>query len=134
MSTPAILALLAVLSLTLALPWWLYRILRPAAGPFMVCTTCGHCGRGRRRVKGSMLIEVVLWLALIVPGLIYSLWRLSTRSSVCESCGAGALVQPDSPVGRRMLAGMGLATPPAPGQKWAPRAQARSSFPPTWTR
>lgn len=69
-----------------------------------VCTTCGHHGRPVVRTRGSLAIEVLLWLCLLVPGLVYSLWRLSSRSDACESCGATTLVPDTSPIGRRMLA------------------------------
>lgn len=72
-------------------------------GKPMVCITCGHHGATKSHTKGSFLLEVVLWLMFIVPGLIYSVWRVSSRSQVCASCGASTLVPADSPVGRRTL-------------------------------
>lgn len=74
-------------------------------GAARVCTRCGHSGPPKVRTRGSFAIELVLWLLFIVPGLIYSLWRLSSRQQVCESCGAADLVAPDSPVGQRLLNG-----------------------------
>jgi hypothetical protein len=106
---PTFIALLAVIAMTVGLFWGLFRMLKPAPGAFMVCTTCGHCGHARTLTRGSLMIELALWLALLVPGLLYSLWRLSTRGLVCESCGSKTLVKPGSPVGRRMLDGNGLA-------------------------
>jgi hypothetical protein len=70
-----------------------------------VCTTCGHHGKPAKRTPGSFLIEVVLWLCFLVPGLIYSLWRLSARHEVCAGCGARTLVPANSPVGQRVLGG-----------------------------
>lgn len=84
-----------------AIAWW---ALKPKKGPVMVCASCGHHGHAGYVTKGSMAIEIVLWLLFIVPGLIYSLWRLSTRRPVCAKCGAEQLVPPDTPVGRRLLA------------------------------
>lgn len=54
------------------------RLLRRVAlgapkGHAMVCTTCGHHGPTRQHTRGSIFIELVLWLLFIVPGLIYSL-------------------------------------------------------------
>ena len=85
-----------------AFAWW---ALKPKKGPVMVCPTCEHHGPAAYRTKGSMAIEIVLWLLFIVPGLIYSLWRPSTRRAVCAQCGAETLVPPNSPVGQRVLAG-----------------------------
>lgn len=83
-----------------------------SGGPAMVCTACGHHGPSVATTRGSIWIEIVLWLFLIVPGLIYSLWRLSTRRPACASCGATTLVPGDSPVGRKLIADLG-ATPGA---------------------
>lgn len=84
-------------------------ILRPKKGPDMVCTTCGHRGVTAIKTRGSMAIEVVLWLCFLVPGLLYSLWRLTTRHSACTSCGATVLVPPDSPAGRKVIKETGAA-------------------------
>src|SRR4051812_29106904 len=62
------------------------------------CTSCGHLGATKTRTKGNLGIEIVLWLCLIVPGLVYSIWRMSSRTQVCASCGAATLVPADSPV------------------------------------
>jgi len=72
-------------------------------GPELVCTTCGHVGQARQRVRGSIFIELVLWVCFIIPGVIYSIWRLTTRAKVCTSCGSTALVPTDSPVGRKLV-------------------------------
>lgn len=85
--------------------WLAWMALKPRKGPVMVCPTCGHHGETATRTKGSMAIEIVLWLLFIVPGVIYSLWRLSTRRAVCAQCGAETLVPPTSTVGQRVLAG-----------------------------
>lgn len=95
MIIPSILAL----AIVAALCWWVFRIFRPAKGRPMACTACGHRGPTKAQTRGAILIEIVLWLLFIVPGLIYSLWRLSTRRQVCMACGNAALVPLDSPVG-----------------------------------
>ena len=74
------------------------------SGRAMFCTTCGHEGPDRMQTRGSMGIEILLWLLFIVPGLIYSLWRLTTRRPVCQSCGGASLVPPGSPVAVKMRA------------------------------
>ena len=55
----------------------------------LICTNCGHKGEPKLITKGSILIELVLWLFLIVPGLIYSFWRHTSRYKGCPTCGAG---------------------------------------------
>lgn len=78
--------------------------LKPRKGDAMVCTACGHHGPTAFKTKGSLMIEVVLWLMFLVPGLVYSLWRLSTRTPACTKCGSTQLVPLDSPVGKRLMA------------------------------
>jgi hypothetical protein len=68
----------------------------------LFCTTCGNDGPTRTHTKGSLAIEIVLWLCLIVPGLIYTIWRHTTRAEVCSSCGAATVVPRDSPIAVKM--------------------------------
>ncbi|MBN1254923.1 MAG: hypothetical protein JXA50_06590 [Deltaproteobacteria bacterium] len=69
----------------------------------LICPNCGYLVRPKKVVKGSILIEVFLWLLFIIPGLLYSLWRLSTKTSVCPACGTPNPVPIDSPRGRKLL-------------------------------
>lgn len=61
------------------------------------CPTCGTVGDPVTRTQGAFLIEVVLWCCFLVPGLIYSLWRLSSKQAVCPRCGAPHMIPSDSP-------------------------------------
>lgn len=70
-----------------------------------VCVDCGSCTDGRQVTPGSFLIEVGLWLFGILPGLIYSLWRLTNRHVGCTACGGRQLVPSDTPRGRQLAAG-----------------------------
>lgn len=70
----------------------------------MVCMACESVTTARTQVRGSILLEVVLWCMGLVPGLIYSIWRLTTKAKVCRQCGGGPLVPLDSPAGRRVVA------------------------------
>jgi hypothetical protein len=63
----------------------------------MVCTNCGTHGKPRTHTKGSLVIEIMAWLLFLVPGLLYSLWRLSSRYRGCPSCGAPNMIPEDSP-------------------------------------
>lgn len=67
-----------------------------------VCKRCHTVAEPRKETPGSLAIEVVLWLCFLVPGLVYSLWRLSRRHDVCRACGSRDLVPLDSPVGRSL--------------------------------
>ena len=69
----------------------------------LICATCGTVDEPKKVMKGSFLIELVLWIFLIVPGLLYSLWRLVTpRTKVCRSCGSTNIIPLDSPVGQKL--------------------------------
>ena len=74
----------------------------------MFCPHCGHQGTARDHTPGSMGIELVLWLCLIIPGLIYSLWRLSARRPVCARCGAAGLLPEDSPAAHACMRELGI--------------------------
>lgn len=69
----------------------------------MICPACGSRGEPAMRIRGSLGIEIVLWLCLLVPGLIYSLWRLTTRHPVCPACAQPGMIPIDTPVGRKLL-------------------------------
>lgn len=68
------------------------------SGPARFCTTCGHEGAAKTKTRGSTAVELVLWLCLFLPGLIYSVWRLANKYKTCSQCGGTALVPPSSPI------------------------------------
>lgn len=71
--------------------------------PLQVCTQCGHHGVPITVTPGSIGIEILLWLFFIIPGLIYSIWRLSARHMACPSCGNQAMIPAHSPRGEIIL-------------------------------
>jgi hypothetical protein len=93
------LVLFAVVALPILLIIHLVKWLKPCKP--MYCTTCGYFGKAKRRAKGSLTLEVVLWLVLIIPGAIYSLWRSFNIENVCEKCGSTNVIPADSPVAQR---------------------------------
>ena len=50
------------------------------------CPNCKYEGNGKHITKGSVAVELVLWLLFMFPGLVYSIWRLSTKKWVCPEC------------------------------------------------
>lgn len=54
--------------------------------PNIKCPNCNYVGKAKRFIKGSMLIELTLWLCFIIPGLIYTIWRISSRYYGCPKC------------------------------------------------
>jgi len=67
-----------------------------------ICTQCGEVGRRKYVVSGSILIEAVLWLLFIIPGLIYTLWRSTSGRYVCPKC-RGPMVRTSSRRGRKLV-------------------------------
>ncbi|PWB77279.1 MAG: hypothetical protein C3F08_10135 [Candidatus Methylomirabilota bacterium] len=68
----------------------------------LLCTTCGgQTDMPQSQIRGSRVIEIILWLAFVIPGLLYSLWRQSTRQKVCPTCGSATLILANTPEGRR---------------------------------
>lgn len=54
-------------------------------------------------MKGNGLIEVILWLTFIIPGIIYTIWRRNSWQKTCPSCGQNNLIPTDTPVGMKLL-------------------------------
>lgn len=72
----------------------------------LLCINCGYQGRPKRITRGSILIELVLWV-LIIPGLVYSLWRLTSgRQMVCPSCREPKIIPLTSPVAQKIISDM----------------------------
>lgn len=77
-------------------------------GKEMVCARCGTVGKPKQRARGSFGVEVVMWLLLIVPGIIYSAWRsFSGTIKTCRACRSEELVPLDSPRGKQLIAQLG---------------------------
>jgi hypothetical protein len=99
--------------------WFVARVVLSFAGDPLYCVTCGTTGKPKRVTRGSLLIELVLWLCIIVPGLLYSLWRLSTRHTACGTCGSQQVIPLSSPraVADAQRPGQQF-PPPLPPQSW----------------
>lgn len=50
------------------------------------CPRCKYEGNGKHITKGSVAVELILLLLFLFPGLVYSIWRLSTKKWVCPDC------------------------------------------------
>lgn len=92
------LALLILYGIVIAAKNAFMNVFRGGKGAARFCPACGHEGPTRIRTRGSIWIEVVLWLCFVVPGLVYSIWRGSSRQPVCAACGHEGVIPPDSPI------------------------------------
>lgn len=65
----------------------------------MICTECGSIGVPKKITKGNFFIELILYLTFIIPGIIYSIWRLTNTALICRKCGKESMIPTDSPRG-----------------------------------
>jgi len=68
-----------------------------------VCTSCGTVSRGKRTIKGSALLEIVLWCCMILPGLLYTIYRLHTREIVCPKCRKSTIIPANTPFAQKYM-------------------------------
>lgn len=71
------------------------------------CTNCGVVAYPKTVTPGSIGIELLLWLFFIIPGLIYSIWRLAAQHKACPSCGARNMISLNSPVAMQHISSQG---------------------------
>lgn len=72
------------------------------------CKNCHYVGPPK--MPGSGWIEVVLWCWMMVPGLLYSIWRRDkNRASICPKCDSPNMVSLQTPIGQE-IAGRTLQT------------------------
>lgn len=62
------------------------------------CKDCGSKVYPYKKVKGNILIELILWCFFIIPGLIYTIWRVSDRKLTCPVCHKSNVIPESSPL------------------------------------
>lgn len=77
--------------------------------PKYICTDCGSQINPVKHTQGSFIMEIGLWLLLLVPGLIYSIWRITSKRLVCPKCKSEKFIPLDSPRGQAVLKQLGNA-------------------------
>ncbi len=69
----------------------------------MVCAQCGEIRKPVTVTGGNLLIEIFLWCCFLLPGLLYSVWRLASRKkNCCPDCRIPSMVSVKSKVGREL--------------------------------
>jgi hypothetical protein len=68
-----------------------------------VCTSCGSQVRPRSITPGTMGMELLLWLCFLVPGIIYSIWRIASGYNGCPVCKNRNLVPIGTPAAQSIL-------------------------------
>jgi ribosomal protein S27E len=64
----------------------------------IICSRCGSISK-RAAKRGSLAVEVLLWLFFLVPGIIYTIWW---RVRVCPVCGSQKVFPASSPIGKKL--------------------------------
>lgn len=62
-----------------------------------LCPVCGTVGKPIKKTQGSFMVEVFLWLCFLLPGLIYTVWRIFNKLKVCPNCKSAAMIPATSP-------------------------------------
>lgn len=70
----------------------LYLSTRPKKMALISCPNCKYYGAAYKSIGGSSGVELLLWLFFLLPGLIYSVWRSSTRDYFCPQCKWGHVI------------------------------------------
>lgn len=69
-----------------------------------ICATCYSTVEPKSITKGSIWMELLLWVVCFPIGILYSLWRIASRTKGCPVCGSKDLVPLDSARGKEILA------------------------------
>lgn len=69
----------------------------------LICTLCGYAGLPDKKTKGNGLIELILWLFFLIPGIIYSIWRRADKQDICPKCGSKTMIPLNTPMGQKMM-------------------------------
>lgn len=72
-------------------------------GNLAVCQNCEEVGRVIIHMPGSNILEIVLFLCYLVPGIIYAVWRRQSKKQVCGACGSDRIVAAKTRVGLSII-------------------------------
>jgi len=68
-----------------------------------VCMECGCQREPIMAKRGMLIIELLMWLLYILPGVIYSIWRRVRKQEVCPNCGTPSVVLTSSSRAMKMM-------------------------------
>lgn len=100
------------------------KLKRVAPFDFRKKYLCLECGCQREPVmanRGMLIIELLMWLLYILPGVIYSIWRRVRKQEICPNCRTPSVVLTASSRAMKMMRLM----------KMYPQAMMADSLPPT---
>jgi len=67
-----------------------------------ICPVCGYKGKAVLKLKGHVSVEIILWILLIIPGFIYSMWRHSSPRYGCPRCISDTMIPICTPEGQKI--------------------------------
>lgn len=77
-----------------------------------ICSICGYDGAAKKTKRGNAKMEWFLWLALLIPGPFYTVYRRVALPRRCPHCGVDKMVKLNSDAGeilqRKFDAELGL--------------------------
>lgn len=76
---------------------------RTPKSPTHVCTLCCSQVRPVAITPGTFGMECLLWLCFLVPGVIYSIWRIASRYAGCPVCKAKNCIPIETPAAQSIL-------------------------------
>ena len=66
----------------------------------VLCTQCRTEITPKMETPGHFAIELALWFVFLLPGFIYSIWRLIAKKKICPVCSSTTFVPLNSPAAR----------------------------------
>lgn len=79
-----------------------------------ICKNCGYQGYPKIKTPGLFAYEILLYFLLIIPGLAYSLWRLTHRYTMCPVCAQTNMLPMSSPIAKQIAASLNPPQPKTP--------------------
>jgi len=70
----------------------------------MLCMQCGTKAEPKTFTPGSISKELWLWLIFLLPGILYSIWRVAARYKGCPACQSKNMIPLASPIAQQFLA------------------------------
>ncbi len=68
-----------------------------------ICSECGYVGKCKITKSGSLATELKMWLLYVIPGPIYTLWRLRSRKRLCRHCDSEKILSIKTETGYALL-------------------------------
>jgi len=68
------------------------------------CKECHAVGTAAVHTPGNIVLELIAWCLMILPGILYTLWRNSAKKNVCKACGSEHIISVKLPLAKKLMA------------------------------